>query len=401
MQFSKVYTSRDRDESIYQYVPFDVPAGAEGITLRMRHNGLISVIDLGLFDPIGFRGFSGSEREHVVLNESDATPGYLSGPIRAGTWFVSLGLHRVDEGGVTVEVEVEIGKPIFPDYSSKVAPPVRGPRRNLKARAGYRWFPADFHTHSVHSDGDLTLNELAALAASRGLELLAITDHNTVSHHRFLPEVSRFAGINLIAGQEVTTDSGHANSFGHGEWVDYREATERWLRDTKKQGGLLSINHPLSAPCHWRRDTPDGIDMTELWHSSWDRKSDDPLKWWSENGSKIPIGGSDFHRFTSDGLPGEPTTWVEIDTEDNEVTQDQVLSALSQGRVAISADPKSAVVFALEDEMAVDGGAGLTLITPSGRSELITKDFMTVSGESGLYSLKDSNGVYHAIGYRS
>jgi hypothetical protein len=141
--------------------------------------------------------------------------------------------------------------------------------------------------------------------------------------------------------------------------------------------------------------------MTELWHSSWDRKTAEPLDWWRENGSKIPIGGSDFHRFTSDGLPGEPTTWVEIDTEDNEVSQDQVLSALSQGRVAISADPKSAVVFALEDEMAVDGGDGLTLITPSGRRELITKDFITVSGESGLYSLQDSNGLYHAIGYRA
>lgn len=401
MQFSKVYTPADREESIYQYVPFDVPAGAEGLTLRMRHNGFLSVIDLGLFDPIGFRGFSGSERDHLVLTEFDATPGYLPGPIRAGTWFVSLGLHRVDEDGVTIEVEVEIGKPVFPDYTSPITTPTRPPRRKLKARSGYRWFPADFHTHSVHSDGDLTLNELASLAASRGLELLAITDHNTTSHHRFLPEVAKFASINLIAGQEVTTDSGHANSFGHSEWVDYREATERWLSDTKKQGGLLSINHPLSAPCHWRRDTPDGIDMTELWHSSWDRKTDKPFDWWRENGSKIPIGGSDFHRFTSDGLPGEPTTWVEIDTEDNEVSQDQVLSALSQGRVAISADPKSAVVFALEDEMAVDGGDGLTLITPSGRRELITKDFTTVSGESGLYSLQDSNGLYHSIGYRA
>ena len=92
---------------------------------------------------------------------------------------------------------------------------------------------------------------------------------------------------------------------------------------------------------------------------------------------------------------------MEIDTEDNEVTQDQVLSALSQGRVAISADPKSAVVFALEDEMAVDGGDGLTLVKPSGKRELVTKNFMTVSGESGLYSLIDSNGVYHAIGYRA
>ena len=400
MQFSKVFTLKDREDSIYQYVPFDVPFGTQGITVSMRHNGFLSVVDLGLFDPFGFRGYSGSERDHIVVSEGDATPGYLPGPIHNGTWFVSLGLHRVDPDGVVVEVSVELGKPVFPKSSELPAIPSRPQRRKLKCRSGFRWFPADFHTHSVHSDGDLTLHELSALAANRGLELLAITDHNTTSHHRFLSEVSKFADINLIAGQEVSTDSGHANSFGHSQWVDYREATDCWLNQTQKQGGLLSINHPLSSPCHWRRDTPEGIHMTELWHSSWDRVSDDPLLWWRENGSKIPIGGSDFHRFTSDGLPGEPTTWVEIDTEDNEVSQDRVLRALTAGRVAISANPSAPVIFPLEDEMAVDGGDGLTLITPSGKKELLTKDFVTVSGESGLYSLKDSNGMYHAIGYR-
>ena len=400
MNFSKVFTQKDRDDSIYQYVPFDVPPGTQGVTIGMRHNGFISVIDLGLFDPIGFRGFSGSERDHVAVSEFEATPGYLPGPIRSGTWFVSLGLHQVDSDGVTIEVTIELGKPVFPKDSELPVRPTSPQRRRLKNRSGYRWFPADFHTHSVHSDGDLTLHELAILAANRGLEVLAITDHNTTSHHRFLPSVSKFAGINLVAGQEVTTDSGHANSLGHNEWIDYREATDFWLSETKKQGGLLAINHPLSAPCHWRRDTPEGIDMTELWHSSWDRKSEDPFIWWSENGSKIPIGGSDFHRYTSDGLPGEPTTWIEVDTEDNEVTQEQVLAALTEGRVAISADPVTAVVYPLEDEMAVDRGSGLTLVTPTGGKKLITKDFETVSGEPGLYRLQDSKGLYHAIGYR-
>ena len=320
--------------------------------------------------------------------------------MRTGTWFVSLGLHRVDPEGVTIEVEVTLGKPVFPESKLPNAKPNRPPRRKLKSRSGFRWFPADFHTHSVHSDGDLTLFELSTLAADRGLELLAITDHNTTSHHRFLPEVSKFCGINILAGQEVTTDSGHANSFGHSQWVDYREATERWLSETKNQGGLLSINHPLSAPCNWRRDTPEGIDLTELWHSSWDRQTIEPFDWWRDNGSKIPIGGSDFHRYTSDGLPGEPTTWIEIDTEDNEVSQEQVLAALSSGRVAISADPKAPVVFPLEDEMAIDGGDGMTLLTPSGERKLITKDFTTVRGESGIYSLTDSNGVHHAIGFQ-
>ena len=68
--------------------------------------------------------------------------------------------------------------------------------------------------------------------------------------------------------------------------------------------------------------------------------------------------------------------------------------------MAISADPKAPVVFPLEDQMVVDGGDGMTLLTPSGKKTLITKDFTTVSGESGLYSLTDSSGMYHAIGFK-
>lgn len=401
MRFSKKYTRADRADSIYQYVPFDVPPGTDGVSVSMKHNGLLSVIDLGLFDPVGFRGFSGSERDFVAVSETEATPGYLPGPIRPGTWFVSLGLHRVDPDGVTVEVEVELGKPKFAEKGERIPRPERPPRRKLLSQKGYRWFPADFHTHSVHSDGDLTLDELAALAAGRGLELLAVTDHNTTSHHRFLQDTARHIGINLIAGQEVTTDSGHANSFGEHEWVDYREATEKWLADTVQRGGLLSINHPLAAPCAWHRDLPEEVHLTELWHSSWDRQSHDPITWWSQHGSKIPIGGSDFHRYSSDGLPGEPTTWVQIDTEDDEVTQHQVLDALRCGRVAISANPQAPVIFPHEDFMIIDGGEGLKLTTPSGATHVISKAMESVKGEAGLYVLQDSKGIFHAIGYRN
>lgn len=399
MQYSKFFTLADRAESIYQYVPFDVPINTKGITLSMRHNGKFSVIDLGLFDPKGFRGWSGSERDYVVIASDKATPGYLPGEIIAGTWFISLGLHRVDESGITIEVNVELGKPVFPQEPPQVPRPSRPPRRVLEASIGHRWFPADFHSHSTHSDGKLNLDELAALAASRGLEVLAITDHNTVSHHSHLSNVSQRIGINLLAGQEVTTDTGHANAFGAIDWVDYRQATEKWLSDTQSRGGILSINHPLAAPCHWIRDYPQGISLSEIWHSSWDKRSKDPIEWWEEHGRPIPIGGSDFHRLGSDGAPGDPTTWILCDTEDDDLTQDQVLNALSSGRVAISANPTAPVVFPIDDEIAVQDGEGCTLTTPSGRKFSIGKSFESFANESGLYTLQDSRGDYQALGY--
>ena len=47
-----------------------------------------------------------------------------------------------------------------------------------------------------------------------GLDFLAVTDHNTASHHAYLPSVGERYGITLLPGQEVTTDRGHANAFG-------------------------------------------------------------------------------------------------------------------------------------------------------------------------------------------
>ena len=76
------------------------------------------------------------------------------------------------------------------------------------------WLAGDFHSHTVHSDGSLSVGGLAALAVSRGLDFLAVTDHNTVSHHPQLAEISARYGITLLPGQEVTTDTGHANVFG-------------------------------------------------------------------------------------------------------------------------------------------------------------------------------------------
>lgn len=399
LQIKNFYTEFHRAESIYQYVPFEVPIGTEAITIGARHDGKVSVIDLGLFDPIGFRGWSGSARDQIIIAPDRATPGYLPGPIRSGTWFLSLGLHRVDAEGVTVEVSVELGKPNFPELAERAPRPIRPPRRNLPVESGFRWFPADFHTHSLHSDGKLTLDDLATLAAGRGLELLAITDHNTTSHHQHLAEISNHVGINLLAGQEVTTDTGHANAFGEIGWVDFREATEKWLSETNSRGGIFSINHPLAGPCSWARDVPACLQVSEVWHSSWDQIGDEPIQWWNENGRPIPIGGSDFHRFGSDGLPGEPTTWIKIATEDNEVTESQVLAAMAAGNVAISANPSAPVVIPIEDEIAVIDGEDCILTTPSGEKKVVRKNFFTIASETGIYTLQDQSGKYQALGY--
>ncbi|MGH3238777.1 MAG: CehA/McbA family metallohydrolase, partial [Spirillospora sp.] len=308
------WSLEDRLEQGLRELPFDVPAGTASITVELSYEG--GVIDLGCYGPDGFRGWSGGARLQYTVGAEWATPGYLPGELEPGTWHVWLGLHRIPPDGVPYEVTVTTSASSTPRPDETPPPrPERPPRRDLPASDGMRWLAGDLHSHTVHSDGTLTVHELACLAASRGLDFLAVTDHNTVSHHPHLPAAGAHAGIALLPGQEVTTDLGHANVFGDTGWVDFRRPSADWAAFADARGGLMSINHPLSGDCAWRRPLPEASRprFAEIWHPTWwDRRWGAPLAWadvWRPGGV-VPLGGSDFHDPDQFKNLGEPVTWV-------------------------------------------------------------------------------------------
>ena len=101
------------------------------------------------------------------------------------------------------------------------------------------------------------VGELAVLAARRGLDFLAVTDHNTVSHHAELALASARYGITLVAGQEVTTAAGHANVFGDTGWIDFRRTADEWLDAAAPAVGFWDRARPRArrAPAipRWKR----------------------------------------------------------------------------------------------------------------------------------------------------
>jgi predicted metal-dependent phosphoesterase TrpH len=62
----------------------------------------------------------------------------------------------------------------------------------------------DFHCHSLASDGALTPTELVGRAAAAGVELLALTDHDTLAGQAEAREAAQQAGIRLLPGIEVS-----------------------------------------------------------------------------------------------------------------------------------------------------------------------------------------------------
>ena len=78
----------------------------------------------------------------------------------------------------------------------------------------------DLHTHSNCSDGSLTPTELVARAAAAGVEVLALTDHDTVAG---LEEAEHSAGVHrlrLVPGVEISASWRAQAIHVLGLWID-------------------------------------------------------------------------------------------------------------------------------------------------------------------------------------
>ena len=346
-------TASDKIREDYVLLPFEVPNNIHRIEIFLSYfpSKEINILDIGLFAPktsgsgknaLQFRGWSGSARDYVVVTTRSATPGYLPGVITPGTWHVILGLYKIATVGCDYRVEIKISDK---EGSLQNRPPT--PNRNKKTSvAGPNWFKGDLHSHTHHSDAHCSVRELTKAARERGLDFIAITDHNTISHHSWVKGISNHPL--LIPGEEVTTYYGHANVWGINSWVDFRfrplvDLTPI-INAVHEEGGIFSINHPKPGGPEWEFGTNIPIDCIEVWQSLWQAQNHYSLALWesllNEGRRVIAVGGSDSHPFHMKNgrlfhLLGFPTTWVYAET----LSTRAVLSGIKAGHVFISTCP--------------------------------------------------------------
>ncbi|WP_127791887.1 CehA/McbA family metallohydrolase [Agromyces sp. LHK192] len=397
-------TVDQQNEQRYLPVPFEVPPGTDSLEVVIRFDPTESGIDLGCDGAAGWRGWSGGARTDYVIARDDATPGYLPGEPEPGEWNVVLGLHRVPAQGVDVDVEITIpaSRPVPPIPDAAPATrAVRGSDRGLPAEPGLTWFAGDFHGHTIHSDGRLPIGGLAALGVASGLDFLAVTDHNTTSHHAHLPAEGAKHGITLLPGQEVTTHLGHANAFGDIGFIDFRRPAQEWVDEVERRGGVLSINHPISGDCSWVHRLERRPAAVELWHATWylELISTAPFSWfrtWPEGATLL--GGSDFHMLEEPQRPGTPTTWVAAE----DASAEAILEGVRAGRTAITGTgsfdgqvlmPQLMGVPALVrlggDVVAVDA-EGLVLVDGAGNRR-------SVRSARETFAADPADGPYHLV----
>jgi hypothetical protein len=387
--------------TVWQYLPVEVPPGACALRVELEYDSSWgAVLDLGCLGAAGFRGWSGGARSSFVIAADAATPGYLPGELEPGLWQVMIGVHRIPAHGVEYRVTAQTSDAVgalgpSPTPASPPVPTERRPARELPASAGRRWLACDLHTHTVHSDGALTVPELAALAVARGLDVVAVTDHNTISHHLELAAVGARYGVVLVPGQEITTEGGHAGALGDVGWIDFRGSADSWLDAVEGGGGLLSVNHPLAGPASWTHRMRRRPPLVEVWHWSWlDLRWTTQLAWWlAWDPLAIPVGGSDWHRDGSDAPLGEPTTWVEC----ADFSSAAVLDGLRAGRVAISATRDGPVLLRQDGELVAVDADGLYLAGVDGPYARVSGAVVRFPGVPGHHRLLDAEGATLAL----
>ncbi len=357
-------TPQDKAACDYYYVPFDVPANVERVDVRYtyshpRHHGDLSgvgnTIDIGLFDPrgheflrgAGFRGWSGSDRQHIFVGEFETAPGYIQGLIQAGRWHVILGLYRVADEGCDYRITIDFTA-VVSRQSSVVSRqlPVATHQLPVANRQPPHWYRGDLQSHTHHSDGKGSLATLIATARARGLDFLAVTDHNTITHNLEF-DSHRTDDLLLIPAEEVTTYYGHMNVWGVGDWVDFRARTaadmQRIVASAHARGYLTSVNHPKPDGPPWEYGDAVEFDCIEVWQAPWPFHNTVAYQWWDsllQAGRRvIAVGGSDYHQPVEvmQGNPhllGQPTTWMLAE----QLSSDAILDAIRRGHVFISAD---------------------------------------------------------------
>jgi predicted metal-dependent phosphoesterase TrpH len=117
----------------------------------------------------------------------------------------------------------------------------------------------DLHCHSTASDGGLTPGELVARAANQGIEVLALTDHDTTEGvPAALAEAQRW-GLTLVPGVEISTISGREEIHLLGYFIDLEHEELQALltitREARRERAqeMLARLARLGMPVEWER----------------------------------------------------------------------------------------------------------------------------------------------------
>lgn len=193
----------------------------------------------------------------------------------------------------------------------------------------------DLHTHSVGSpDGGITIEEYAKLLDDKVLDMIAITDHDSIDQAL---AIQNKLGPRIIIGEEITSLEGEIIGLFLRQKVEPGLSAIETVQAIKSQGGLVYIPHPFETVRKGITKSAidsisDEIDIVEVYNGRavFQNKGPQALTWARLN-NKIGAASSDAH-----GIKGVGTTYSSVETAP---TKESFLEILKTARLTTKRPP--------------------------------------------------------------
>ena len=216
----------------------------------------------------------------------------------------SLDVRRYDWGRVTAEIE-----DVYDEVAGRRRQPL--PRRRRQQRELF----ADFHCHSHHSkDCVMPVADILERAREVGLDVIAITDHDSAAGGLEAREIADRYGVRVIVGEEVKSSEGEVIGLFLERTIPGGMTFAETVAAIKEQGGIVYVPHPfdrlhtIPPPGVLRANVAD-IDVLEVFNSRLAFPGFNDLAEQFAQRYRIPAAaGSDSHV-----LPGIGTAMCGID----------------------------------------------------------------------------------------
>lgn len=184
----------------------------------------------------------------------------------------------------------------------------------------------DLHIHSKYSsDSGLAVEDILRKAVKKGLDGIAICDHNTItgSYHARKYVTKLNLPLLVLPGVEVSTTQGHLIVLGVRENIPAGMTPQDTIRIARQKGGVVIAPHPFKVRSIGNVDGLD-IDAIETFNSRCLFGENEKARNMAIALGKPQVGGSDSHMLGTIGIG-----YTEIDAQPDEAS---VLNAIRNGK---------------------------------------------------------------------
>jgi hypothetical protein len=158
------------------------------------------------------------------------------------------------------------------------------------------------HAHTTFSgDGELTPQELADLARSRGFDAVLVSDHfESLKPEKFAALVAACRQVRnclMVSGYERSFRGFHILALGVDRWFD-DASVQQWADNVRGAGGLVVAAHPSRYGHSIPPDILNACDAVEVWNSKFGYDGEfapNPRAYRLLGNSRRPLCSQDLH----------------------------------------------------------------------------------------------------------